>query len=56
MRKGFKTVGNIYQEARETVEDVYVIAFDLGPILVLVLLLLMLKIGVIYGEKMRIFE
>ena len=56
MRKGFKTVENIYQEARETVEDVYVIAFDLGPLLVLVLLLRMLKIGVIRGEKMRIFE
>ena len=51
LRKGFKTVENIYQEARETVGNVFAIAFDLGPLLVLVLLLRMLKIGIISGEK-----
>ena len=49
--RALKTVENIYQEARETVGDVFVIAFDLGPLLVLVLLLRMLKIGMMCGEK-----
>ena len=56
MRKGFKTVENIYQEARVAVEDAFVIAFDLCPLLVLVMFLRTLKIGVVLGEEMSIFE
>ena len=46
-KKGFKTVENNCQEVHKIGEDALEIDFDLGPLLALVLLLRILKIGVI---------